>query len=472
HLAAPRAAYELEVYKAQLAELERETERNLIGPDEAKSARLEIQRRMLQADMRNRRAPAEAAGRLGTIGSVVGALALITVGVALYGWLGRPDLPDQPIALREAERRTVAQGGPEGQQNVPSVAEMVGRLQQRVEEDPGDLDAWVRLGRAYEMTGDVAQAADAYRQAIEIDDELAPLHAAFAETSIAAAGGVVTEAARAALDRALELDPSEPRARFYDGLALLQRGDRQAALDAWVGLARDSPADAPWLPVLEQRIGVLAGELDLDVAALLPDRPTAAARPAPPLPPGPVAAEPAPLPSDPAALEDEALALTAALERSPRDWQGWIRLARLRDAQGESEAARAALERGAALYQGAPFVLQQFQAAVVDLGVGAPPATETGGRRGPTADQMRQAAEMSPQEQQEMIRGMVEGLAARLEAEPDDLEGWLMLGRSWRVLGETAKSVAAFERALALLPEGAPERRQLEATIESLRGEG
>jgi cytochrome c-type biogenesis protein CcmH len=57
------------------------------------------------------------------------------------------------------------------------------------------------------------------------------------------------------------------------------------------------------------------------------------------------------------------------------------------------------------------------------------------------------------QARQEMIRGMVERLAARLEAEPNDADGWQRLGRAWGVLGEREKSIAAYARAGALRPE-------------------
>jgi len=50
------------------------------------------------------------------------------------------------------------------------------------------------------------------------------------------------------------------------------------------------------------------------------------------------------------------------------------------------------------------------------------------------------------------IRGMVAGLAARLEQDPKDLDGWKKLGRSYRVLGEAQKSADAFGRAAALDP--------------------
>ncbi|MEZ5933706.1 MAG: c-type cytochrome biogenesis protein CcmI [Alphaproteobacteria bacterium] len=62
-------------------------------------------------------------------------------------------------------------------------------------------------------------------------------------------------------------------------------------------------------------------------------------------------------------------------------------------------------------------------------------------------------APTSTAEQDEMIRGMVEGLAARLENEPDDLQGWLMLGRSRLVLQEPELAKQAFERARKLAPE-------------------
>src|SRR5687768_15181840 len=59
---AARREHDLSVYRAQLSELEREAERGLLGPEEAKAARLEIERRMLAADAEDRaEAPASTA---------------------------------------------------------------------------------------------------------------------------------------------------------------------------------------------------------------------------------------------------------------------------------------------------------------------------------------------------------------------------------------------------------------------------
>ena len=45
------------------------------------------------------------------------------------------------------------------------------------------------------------------------------------------------------------------------------------------------------------------------------------------------------------------------------------------------------------------------------------------------------------------IVAMVDRLARRLAEQPDDLDGWLMLARSYRVLGQHAEAAAAFDRA-------------------------
>jgi cytochrome c-type biogenesis protein CcmH len=47
---------------------------------------------------------------------------------------------------------------------------------------------------------------------------------------------------------------------------------------------------------------------------------------------------------------------------------------------------------------------------------------------------------------------MVEGLAQRLAANPNDLEGWKRLGKSYVVLNEPAKAREAYGRAVALAP--------------------
>jgi cytochrome c-type biogenesis protein CcmH len=74
---------------------------------------------------------------------------------------------------------------------------------------------------------------------------------------------------------------------------------------------------------------------------------------------------------------------------------------------------------------------------------------------GQDADADAAVANLPPAQQSEVIRGMVTQLAAKLEAQPNDVDGWLRLGRSYGVLGDAEKSAAAFEHAAKLKPDDA-----------------
>jgi cytochrome c-type biogenesis protein CcmH len=64
---------------------------------------------------------------------------------------------------------------------------------------------------------------------------------------------------------------------------------------------------------------------------------------------------------------------------------------------------------------------------------------------------------MPSDEQRAVIRTMVDGLAARLDADGRDVEGWLRLLRSYKVLQETELAKAALAKARSALnadPDG------------------
>lgn len=67
----------------------------------------------------------------------------------------------------------------------------------------------------------------------------------------------------------------------------------------------------------------------------------------------------------------------------------------------------------------------------------------------PSREQVQAAQAMNPADRQAMIRGMVDGLAEKLKANPKDEAGWLRLMRARQVLGDAAAAKTARDQALA-----------------------
>ena len=133
----------------------------------------------------------------------------------------------------------------------------------------------------------------------------------------------------------------------------------------------------------------------------------------------------------------------------------------LADAQSgeEKRAIGAWLELAAGLPEDSPMrdeIGHRIADAAKSTGIDAPPLPKGLAAEqpptGPTAEQMQAAAEMTPEQRSQMIGGMIEKLAAQLKAQPNDLEGWLRLGRAYSVQGDTAKAVDAYDHAAALKP--------------------
>ncbi len=347
--AAPdRDAFDREVYRDQLDELERDRARGLINDAQAEAAKAEIARRMLATAEKSGSAATPAPPRSARVLAVLLALMLPLGALSVYVLYGRPDLPAQPLASRNLEQE---RGGPP-----KTVLAAMDKLKAQLAENPNDLQGWLILGQAYAKMGRNADAADALRHAVALNKDDVELQGLFGETLVSANDGMVPEEAVKAFDAVLEKEPKDPRARFFAALARYQAGDRQDALNRWGALMAESPADAPWVPVLRDQIREAAIALDMDPAKVTPQPLPAEQKPA-----GPVA-------------------------------------------QGQT---------------------------------------------GPTG----QAAE--GQSQDEMIRGMVAGLAARLDADPSDVEGWLKLARSYGVLGEPAKALEAARKARERAPDRA-----------------
>jgi len=102
-----------------------------------------------------------------------------------------------------------------------------------------------------------------------------------------------------------------------------------------------------------------------------------------------------------------------------------------------------------------PLVRQRIAEAANALGID--PATLKSAASAPADEAVaaaaKAAANASPEERKAMILAMVGKLASRLESQPDDVEGWARLGRSYMVLNQPDKAKDAYARAVKLKPD-------------------
>jgi len=87
---------------------------------------------------------------------------------------------------------------------------------------------------------------------------------------------------------------------------------------------------------------------------------------------------------------------------------------------------------------------------------------------GPSAADVAAAQTMSPAERQTMVEGMVQRLAARLDAQGDDLAGWLRLVRAYTVLGRDDEAREALARAKSQFAGNTQAIEQLDALAAEL----
>lgn len=347
----PAEAGDVEVYRDQLGEIDRDRDQGLIGAEEAGYARAEVGRRLLAAASLAK----SDAQKPRKSGRHRLALAIVVVlppalGLCLYLALGNPELPDQPLLARLANPGN-------------NIELLVTKAERHLAENPNDSAGWELLAPIYMRMNRFGDAELAFRNAIRLSGENAARLSGLGEALVAESQGVVTDDARSAFEQSAKLDPANPRPRFYIGLGQEQAGKADAARGTFEQIARESPPDAPWMAMVNDHIAKNGGK--------------------------PVAAP----------AQDAAAAT-------------------------------------------------------------APGAQALGG---PTTADVTAAQGMSAGDRQAMIKGMVDTLAEKLKDDPNNIEGWLRLVRSYGVLGDKDKAADALKNGLAQFPPNGDQGRRLVA---------
>jgi cytochrome c-type biogenesis protein CcmH len=275
---------------------------------------------------------------------------------------------------RSSDRRAesvAVHGSAKPDQPVGSVEENIRQLKARLTREPNDPAGWRMLGWSYFETGDLMGSAAAYRRAAQIEPENAENWSSLGEALQTANTDVSAEAA-AAFERALKLDRTDPRARYFTAVQKDLQGHHDAAIADWIALLRDTPAGAPWEADLRRTIMQVAEQHHINVSGQMPAMPQGA--PATAGIPGPTPEQLAAASSIPPEQQSEMAKemvdrLASRLRQNPQDADGWMRLMRSRMVLGEIEAAREAHKSGLAAFKQDSAARAKLDRAARELGI-------------------------------------------------------------------------------------------------------
>lgn len=347
------------IYRAQLRELELDIERGVLDASEAAATRAEVARRLLAAAEVETNPPTVPAGSLKPLALALAAV--VPVGAMIvYLALGQPSLPSQPLAGRTNANIETA-----------TLDQLVARVEARLRQKPDDGQGWDVIAPVYFKQGRYEQAARAFARALELLGETAGRLAGFAEATVMARDGVVTDDARKAYERLAVLQPQRLEPHFWLALANEQDGKLSDAARAYEDLLRRAPADAPWRGMVQQRLDGVRKQAGLAVPAAPMPAPRAGTRVRPPSASEIEAA--ARMSADERArmIEGMVQGLAERLKTDGHDVAGWERLIRAYTTLGRKGTATATLADARRSLAGQAEALARLDALARSLGLGS-----------------------------------------------------------------------------------------------------
>ena len=269
-------APDVDIYRAQLAEVDRDVERGTLDEGEAERARTEIARRLLAASRARSVSGTAPTGWSRAAAAVV--LLLVAGGAGwLYASIGAPGEPGQPIALRleqadEMRRTRPDQAAFEAQapelpaiEADPDYIAQIEQLRAIVPTRPDDLQGWELLAMHETRLGNFAAAARAQERIVALrGDAVGTVELErLADLLVIAADGMVSPEAEEVARQVLDRDPGNGTATYILGALYFQTGRPDVAFRAWRAMA-EGGAQSFHAQMARQQIELAAARAGID----------------------------------------------------------------------------------------------------------------------------------------------------------------------------------------------------------------
>jgi cytochrome c-type biogenesis protein CcmH len=221
-----------EHFRAQLRAIDTDAAAGRLGVAEATAAKAELAREVIRS--RDARPDAARRGSSAAVWVPVALIAVLSLGT--YHYLGRPDLPAEPLAGRTAETGAGI-----------DLDAALKTIEARLAANPDDLKGWQVIAPAYMQMGRYADAVKALRRVNALQTPTAQTQNDLGEALMMANGGSVAGEPLQLFRNAATLDPKDVRSRFYVAGEETRVGDYQHAIPDWTALLALAKRDEPWV---------------------------------------------------------------------------------------------------------------------------------------------------------------------------------------------------------------------------------
>jgi cytochrome c-type biogenesis protein CcmH len=230
----------LPVYRQQFSELEQDRADGLLTDEQYRTARSELERRVLE-ETGTTEAPIAVAGGLVNLRLVALSLAMIipVASGVLYWTLGNPAAMTHPTVSASS-----SQGGSgDDPQMADSLNQLIEQLRKKLEQNPNDAVGWGLLARSYMAMERYADAVPIFEKATKLDPNNASLLADYADALGVHQGRKLEGRPEALIQKALKLDPHNVKALMLSGTIAYNRKDFARAAKEWEDAHAHLPPD-------------------------------------------------------------------------------------------------------------------------------------------------------------------------------------------------------------------------------------
>ena len=242
------------VYRDQNRELEADLKNDLIGEEQYKAEKVELERRLLE-DVTAIKASAATAKSSNSFAYSV-ALFIPIGAIAFYLIVGNSNGLNPATAPATMPNAGSEQLGPvsQGQMSQAQVAANVDKLAARLKQNPNDPQGWTMLARSYMMLERFSDAASAYEKLTALSANDADAWADYAEALALANSQNLAGKPTEAINRALQINPKHQKALDLSGSASYQAGDYNKAIEQWQKLLKLLPPGSDELKTITDQI--------------------------------------------------------------------------------------------------------------------------------------------------------------------------------------------------------------------------